>query len=732
MFSQIDNWLKKLNQKQMQAVTSKEPSFYLVAGAGTGKTTTLIMKIAYLIKKENVPGKNILALTFTNKAANQMQNKILQIINCPNQEINICTFHALGHQVLRKFIHLLPFGYQKNFIIIDHHDSNKILKIILKELKLDLKLYDISQLRRRISLIKRKVQPKDAESFFKKPFQTESANPLDLTFKPNLDEKIKDKYQKHLQSHNLIDFDDLILHTYNLLKDYPQVKQFYQLQFQYLLVDEFQDTDFFQYQILTFLAEKHRCIFVVGDPDQNIYSFRGACFENSQLFLKHFDPQISFLEQNYRSLPNILTKANLLISFNQEHPFKKILTSTQHEQKEEIQVVAQFFENYYLEMQYIVDKIQALVKNKKYCYQDFAILYRNNAIGKTLEKAFLAANIPYIVFGNLSFYQSKIIKDFLAYLQMIINPFQDFYFKRIINVPKRQIGKVALQHLETFAKTQNLSFFETLQHLEQIKITQGAKKQLKQFQELIKESNIKLIKNQFHSLSDIITYVDQIICYSSNLNQTQAKDQDIDGKLKADNSSVFYIEELKNVLEQFEQNAKGNHFEKLTNFLEQISLYNETNEEITQNKQINNYVKLATIHKVKGLEFKVVFLAGLENNIFDFHKLEELEESRRLVYVAITRAREKLFLTGAYQRNLYGKNLDHLPSIFLKEMGFCFTKNNSNVRYPFQKGDQVKHYLFGLGVVTSLQEKIIIVQFLKPWNIKKFENSNKYLQKISF
>ncbi|MFB0638262.1 ATP-dependent helicase [Candidatus Phytoplasma solani] len=725
MTPQIDIWLKKLNKKQNEAVVSPSQTTYLVAGAGTGKTTTLTTKIAYLIEKENIASQNILALTFTNKAANQMKAKVLEMIGEKSRGITVCTFHSLGNQILRRFIDLLPFNYNKNFIILDSKDSNKIIKTVLKEMKLDLKSFEISKLKQHISILKKKDNKQENEqTFLDKTTQTEH-NHLNYVNNQNiLTEKIKTQYQKYLQSHNFIDFDDLILYTYQLLQEQPKVKSFYQEKFQYLLVDEFQDTDFYQYQILTFLTEKYRRIFVVGDPDQNIYSFRGARFENSQLFLNKFHPQISILEQNYRSSQSILEKANLLISHNKDHPFKKTLKSQKARGNS---VNAHFFADSRIEAQFLIQTIKTLVKTSKHRYQDFAILYRNNSFGIFLEKYLLAGGIPYIILGNISFYQSKIVKDLLAYLHVAVNPLQDFYLKRIINVPKRQIGKITLSHLEKIQQEKKISLFEVLDNLNEVLISENTKQKLYQFKDFIKNINNQIINNQFNNLSDIITYVNQETQYSKQFTSTKQKNSQQENNT---DTILSYIEELKSVLLQTDQNLEGNNLDKLTQFLEEINLYSETSQNTSHNNFSNNCVKLSTIHKVKGLEFKVVFVSGLEQEIFD--DKNNLDESRRLTYVAVTRAQEKLFLTGAFERKLYGEVRTCTPSRFLKEMGFGAKKHLSYLPNQnfFQKGDQVKHHLFGLGMIKELQENLIIVKFLNPPSIKHFDPSTNFLKKI--
>ncbi|WP_024563472.1 ATP-dependent helicase [Candidatus Phytoplasma tritici] len=750
MFSNKTNFLEKLNkplnQAQLAAVTSNAKSFYLVAGAGTGKTTTLTAKIAYLIEQKNLPSNQILALTFTNKAAKQMQEKLVQMIGKEKTKgITICTFHSLGNQILRKFIPFLPFAYRNNFKILDDNDCKKIIKDILKKMNIDPKRVKISELKKSISAIKRKHEPQNEDTL---QHGTQKEHNFQRENRYEFEMPIKVKYQIFLQNNNLVDFDDLILYTHQLLQENADVRVFYQQKFQYLLVDEFQDTDFFQYQILTLLAQKHQNIFVVGDPDQNIYSFRGARFENSQLFLNKFKPQIAFLEQNYRSSKNILDKANLLIKYNESNIFKKNLKSTKSEGEA---VIYKFFEDYKTETNYITKTIQNLVLKGIYRYQDFTILYRTNILGRPLEEKFLSNNIPYQVFGGTSFYQSKVVKDFLAYLNVIANPSQDFDFKRIINTPKRGIGTTSLLHLEKLAQEKNLALFDAINYLEQTPIKQNNKTKLNEFQKLITTLRQELINDSFDCLSDIITYIDEKIGYCRKNDKTCKMKS-----IKDFEPALHYIEELKSVFMQAEKNLEGSGvFEKLTQLLDQISLYSETNEQTEQdpkNPSKNDRVKLSTIHKVKGLEFRVVFIAAFEDIFFDCNQKEksDLEESRRLAYVAVTRAEEKLFLTGACQRISYGKQIDSKPSRFLQEMG-VFQKENPRTNYfsphlfqPkqsnqisstngngfFQKGDKVKHKTLGLGVVETIMQDLIQVRFINSQNIKIFENTTAFLAKI--
>lgn len=708
MFS--DEYLKQLNSKQYQAVTSKDKAVYLVAGAGTGKTKTLIIRIAYLIKYLNINNEKILAITFTNKAASEMKERLITMKVDINKS-TICTFHSLGNRILKKFIHVLNNNFDSNYSILDIKDSLKIIKKISKDLNIDKEKYKPKELNKYISNIKNKKEKKN--------------------FINNYDNnvlKIYNSYQQFLEKNNLLDFDDLIIYTYELLKNHKNIKNYFQNKFTHILIDEFQDTDFLQYQILKLLNTQNNYIFAVGDPDQSIYSFRGAEINNNKLFLKDFKAKTLILNENYRSTNNILDKANLLIQNNSFDGFTKKLQSFFGKGHK---VFPKMFENDDKEVDFVAEKIKNLIKKEKYNYEDIAILYRLNGLEKKFEKIFLKNNIPYSVFGNIDFFNRKEIKDILAYIKILIDPKQDFYLKRIINVPSRKIGKKTISNLEIISKEKNISLFEALILL--CKEEKKCNKNLLNFKNLILEMIKKIDSNSFLKLENIIDYIDQKVNYSKLINKK---------KINPENDNLTYIEDLKLFFtKKKDQNKKKTIKQELINILDQISLNNEVK------KDNKNKVTLSTIHKIKGLEFKIVFVVYFEENILPLKNNKynaPLEEERRIAYVAITRAKERLFLLGAYERNIFGhKTINIKESDFFENMKISLPKKkfifeskyqlNNNYNF-FKIGDKIKHDIFGIGrIITNIENHLLIIAFEPQFGIKKiaYNYAKINLKKIS-
>jgi DNA helicase-2/ATP-dependent DNA helicase PcrA len=698
-------WLKKLNPQQKNAVIHTNGALYVIAGAGTGKTKTLTSRIAYLIQQLNIPYDKILAITFTNNAAKEMKNRVKKIIQNPNIQLNIYTFHAFGFQVLKRFINSLPYGYNTSFNVLDDNESKKIIKNVVKELNLNSETYFPSFFKKKISFHKSKNNYKKGN--FKADHQIEA---------------IYNSYQTYLKNNNLIDFDDLIIYTYELFLHYPEIKTFYQNKFLYVLVDEFQDTDFYQYHILKLLSENHHNLFVVGDPDQNIYSFRGASQENNDLLVKDFKATKIILEQNYRSTNNILKKANLLIAKNYNGVGKELKSSL----GDGSEVFFHNFFNAHLEANFVIKEIDRLVLKYQYRYGDFAILYRYNTLETLFENELIKKKIPYKILDNISFYQRKEIKDLIAYLKVLMDTNQNFYLQRIINVPSRKIGKVTFQKIEEIKKKQKISLFEALSYYpKNSKIFTN----ILSFQKLIQEMKDKINSNYFSKLEEIVDYVDKKICYSDTLREKN-------DSLETQNA-LDYIQELKNVFSEANQELEGTLLEKLNELLDQISLYSQD-----KSDDFNEQVKLATVHKVKGMEFKVVFVIGFEENIFPLINGKEsddtfdIKEERRLAYVAITRAKERLYITSVLQRMKYGRFVQLEVSSFAKEMDFhlmtpndfYFKKknmiirtNNNNYFSLYQIGDKIKHNVFGIGTVIEIQKSLITISFLYPYGIKKLD-----------
>ncbi|VEU83095.1 ATP-dependent helicase [Acholeplasma hippikon] len=695
----MTDWLSKLNDQQRKAATHVEGPLFVVAGAGTGKTRTLTTRVAYLIEQAGISPESILAVTFTNKAAREMKERIIDMAGPHAVKTWIYTFHAFGVQVLREFIDRLNQGYKKNFNIIDEDDAKAIIRDLIKSQNLDNKQYKVNDIRNKISDYK----------YFKED-----------KFDDYHERNIYQLYQKNLVENNLLDFDDLQVLTHELLLTDEVTRTYYQNKFQYILVDEFQDTDHIQYEIIKLLGMKHRNVFVVGDPDQSIYGFRGADYNNANKFMKDFGNQV-VLDLNYRSTTHILSYANRLIKRNQNRPFEKDLKSNLGDGIEPVIWSAQSDFN---EANMVANEIKRLVSDYHYNYEDIAILYRNNALSRTFEDTMMKHNIPYVMYGGISFYQRKEIKDVLAYIRVLLNPNLDFYFKRIINVPKRAIGPTSVQKLEAKAKELKISMFEAIDHID---FSGKAKDALHEFKSLILEMSDKL--NYMESLEEIVMYV----AYHSGYIAMLEEEKDDISEDRIDN-----IKELKSVFVQGEQFYEGNFVERLQQLLDQIALYSDLDK-----ADDRNAIKLSTFHQVKGLEFKVVFMTVMEDEIFpsplSTFDPKDLEEERRIAYVGVTRAKERLYLTRSESRLLYGNWMNPSPSRFLKEMRpvqevFTSRKFESS---PTQKnttflnaGDKVNHIVFGEGIVVGVEDGIATIAFKMPHGIKKLLENHPSIKKI--
>ena len=688
------NWLATLNESQLKAVIHPGGPLFVVAGAGTGKTKTLTSRIAYLIMNGVEPHK-ILAVTFTNKAAREMKHRVVEMTGPHAMSVWLYTFHAFGLQILRRHIAELSYGYRPNFNVIDEDDGKKIIQEQIKELGLDTKMFSIKLLKNLFSLYKcRRMEE----------------------FERTDEEKIFKKYQQYLRDNQLLDFDDLLLYTLELLEDYKGVREFYQNHFKHVLVDEFQDTDSIQYKILKILGITHKNVFVVGDPDQSIYSFRGANYENARLFVKDFGAEQIILEQNYRSTNQILRAANQLINYNFNRPQAKNLESDLGVGEAPIYHHAQ---NDIRESFYVVNEIRRL-RNLGYAYDDMAVLYRNNALSRLFEEALIKEGIPYIIYGGISFYERKEIKDALAYIRVVLDPSLDFYLKRIVNVPKRSIGLVSIQKLEQRARELGVSMFEAIEYTE---LTPAAKNSLLDFKKLILEMN-----QDFNDLLDLSQIMPYLMAKTKYIDMLKAEDNEI-----ADDR-IDNLKELQNVFTRGDMYYEGSFIEKLTQQLDQIALYSDQDQDLDD----FDHVKLATYHQVKGLEFRVVFMVVMEENIFPSDRSlvssTELEEERRVAYVGITRAKEKLYFSYADQRMVYGQMRYSYPSRFIQEsrvkLDQARTVDDGNQETHLLKtGDKVDHNVFGLGVVITVDGDIATIAFGMPHGIKKILESHPALRK---
>ncbi|MGB0174920.1 MAG: ATP-dependent helicase [Acholeplasmataceae bacterium] len=688
------DYLQSLNQQQFNAVTHDVGPVFVVAGAGSGKTRTLTMRIAYLIEQGHDP-ERILAVTFTNKAAREMKERVVNLVGPSGIGVWMYTFHAFGLQILRRHISLLPYGYRPTFSVIDEDDGKKIIKECIKALNLDSKDYSVKTLKGLIS--RYKTQRLEAFEF-------------------NEEEMIYLEYQRRLRDEQLLDFDDLILYTQELLKTNQELREYYQMYFEHILVDEFQDTDVIQYDILHMLGIKHKHVFVVGDPDQSIYAFRGSFYGNNLKFIQDFKANKVVLDQNYRSTNKILEAANRLINHNKNRPATKNLISELGPGQEVIYFNAP---NDYRETFYVINEISRL-QSEGYPLHEIAVLYRNNALSRIFEDALIKQGIPYIIYGGLSFYERKEIKDALAYVRVVLDPIQSFYLKRIVNTPRRGIGNVSIQKLEAFARQEGLSLYDAI---DDAPITGKSKQALLDFKTTIQAMQTKI--DEAKRLDEVLSIILDVSGYVNMLKE----DQD-----EASDDRILNLRELVSVFKRSETFYEGSLYQKLSQLLDQIALYTDLDK--SQNQE--DAVVLSTVHQVKGLEFSAVFMVVMEESIFpsDFSTMmpNEIEEERRVCYVGMTRAKRRLYMSSSRQRMVYGQMKMNFTSRFIKETKRTRldTPDEEMSSSYLSKGDKVIHNIFGEGVVVSMDEDIATIAFPMPHGIKKILESHPGLKKKGF
>jgi DNA helicase-2/ATP-dependent DNA helicase PcrA len=630
--------IEGLNERQQQGVLATDGPVLILAGAGSGKTRTIIHRIAYILKEEKAKPWQILALTFTNKAAEEMRSRIKEMDIDGTEDIWMSTFHSMCAKVLRFHANLM--GYDRNYVIYDTTDVKSILKEVLTELNLDEKMYQVSMLIGRISSLKEKgIMPADFEKDSMGDYREEKIA------------SVYKLYQNKLVSNNAMDFDDLLLNTVRLFEAHKEVLEYYQNKFKYVLVDEYQDTNPIQFKLTDMLAKGYKNICVCGDDDQSIYAFRGADIRNILEFEKNYpDAKIIKLEQNYRSTPNIIEAANHVICNNDYRKDKKMWTDRN---------AGDIIEVFELnderdESNYITNEIRTLVRDGKYDYRDFAVLYRTNAQSRVFEESFMAARIPYKMVGGTKFYSRAEIKDIIAYLIVLDNGRDDLSLKRIINTPKRGIGGATIEKLEQFAKFKGWPLYEVIKNLdEMVGLSAGVMGKLKDFAEMM---------NRFAELKEeasVSRLMESVIDESGYMDMLES------GKMQNAQSRAENLKELVSAAVEFEKNSMDND---LTSFLENVSLYAETD----NIEESGGEVLLMTIHNAKGLEFPVVFLPGMEEGIFPHERSKdndvELQEERRLCYVGITRACDKLYMTHAKYRTVYGRLKYNMKSRFLDEI----------------------------------------------------------------
>lgn len=709
--------LEGLNERQRQAVETTEGPVMVMAGAGSGKTKVLTTRISYLISELGIAPSSILAVTFTNKAANEMKERIAKMLNIDTKYMWVSTFHSFCAKMLRLEIKHLP-PYTSSFTIIDEEDSLKIIKQIMKD-----------------ELIS-EFKPKEIKNLISKSknFNDFSIDNPELN---NIFTIVNKKYDDYLINNNLLDFDDLIIKLIELFKKNPDVLEKYQYKFQYILVDEFQDTNTLQYNLMFMLAARHHNIFVVGDDFQSIYSFRGAKIENINRFRKDFlETQLILLEENYRSTKQILDLANCVIQ-NNPNQIKKVMFTNKNEGQLPFYYHA---DSSYDEVMFVIDKIKELTASGDR-YSDFAIMYRANYISRNFEDMLIKYQIPYKIYGGLSFFARKEIKDIIAYLRIIVHPDDNFSFLRIINEPKRKIGPALIEKLSIHSQELNKSLFESIETYN--KSAGLGVIALKSFKMVIDS-----IKAQLENvrLMDLVEIILKETCYEEELKKDEDSYEDRIGNIK----------EFKSVLKEAEEFYDGDNHTKLELLLSDLSLRTDNDND---NIEKDNCIRLTTYHQAKGLEFKNVFMVATEEGIFpsaNCFKAEEIEEERRICYVGITRAKNKLYITNCESRFLFGINSTQLPSRFIKEMSKSLFKNISKNYNAYQDnsfnkssfkildkpteakaslvkysiGDKVNHKAFGDGMVVAVSGDVIQVAFSMPHGIKKLMGSHPSIRKL--
>ena len=631
VMTQIDEILDKLNDEQIKPVLQTEGAVLVLAGAGSGKTRVLTSRIAYLVEELGVPAEAILSITFTNKAANEMKERLSAIVDVSRSWV--CTIHSMCVRILRMYTD--EVGIKSNFSIYSETERNNIIKKSFQECD-----YDDEKLLKNV-----KYHIANAKMLGLEPDQYAE----EYAGEREIDEivKVYSRYQKHLRENNALDFDDLLNETRNLLRTNKEAREYLSGRFRYILVDEFQDTNAVQYQIIRYLASTHKNLFVVGDDDQSIYGWRGAKIENILHFEKDFkNAHVYKLERNYRSTKNILKLANTVIRNNGQRKDKTLWTENDEGAPAQVREP----EEESGEARYIAQTIAGLMR-QGYKYSDFAILMRLNALTRAFEQEFTADGIPYKVFGGFKFFERKEIKDLLAYLRLVNNPFDSEAALRIINFPKRGIGAKTVDTLQRYAFETEGSVYDALLDIDSLGFPSGTREKLVNFRDLVKEW---IVDSQDMPVNELV----KKIIADTKMREAYADDSDESINKRAN------IEEFINSVDEY---CRLNPDTTLTDYLNQVTLSSDTDE-----MDDGNYVTLATIHSVKGLEFRCVFICGLEENILPVSRAvgneDDMEEERRLMYVAITRAQERLYLTRSKSRYLYGKREPTSRSRFLKEL----------------------------------------------------------------
>ncbi|MGM8212074.1 DNA helicase PcrA [Virgibacillus sp. W0430] len=723
-----DDLLNGLNKEQQEAVKHTEGPLLIMAGAGSGKTRVLTHRIAYLLEEKDVSPRSILAITFTNKAAREMKERVGRLVGADGDSIWVSTFHSMCVRILRRDIDRI--GLDRNFTIIDSSDQLSAMKQVLKNLNIDPKNFDPRAMLGQISNAKN-------ELITPKQFEEKVGNFYDRQVA-----QIYHAYQKMLRKNQALDFDDLIMETIHLFKRIPEALEYYQRRFQYIHVDEYQDTNHAQYYLVKQLASRYKNLCVVGDSDQSIYRWRGANIANILSFEKDYpNARTVFLEQNYRSTKSILDAANKVIGHNTGRKPKKLWT--ENESGSKIRYFQGATERE--EALFITDKVQELTTLKRYAPNDIAILYRTNAQSRAIEDALVKSNISYQMVGGTKFYDRKEIKDMVAYLRLITNPYDDLSFERVVNVPKRGIGQTTVERLRVYATENDISFFEAVKEVDFTGVSKRAANALSEFGALIESLTNQ---QEFLTATDMV----EAVLERTGYEQMLENEKTIEAQSRLEN-----LEEFMTVTKNFEKTSESD--KTLVAFLTDLALIADIDAVDEEDPDTKEKITLMTLHAAKGLEFPVVFLIGMEENVFPHSRSmmdeEEMEEERRLAYVGITRAEKELYVTHAQMRTLFGRTNMNPISRFIHEipeqliegieqvkttMYGSFGKSRDNVSsaprkakrietttgaesVEWQAGDKAEHKKWGIGTVVNVQYEgestELDIAFPAPTGIKR-------------
>ena len=693
-----EDWKKLLNPSQIQAIETINGPVLIMAGAGSGKTRVLTHRYAHLVKHHNVDVEQILAITFTNKAAEEMKSRISNLLNLKISPKWISTFHSLCVKILR--IHGDKIGYKSNFTIYDQSDSNKVIRNCMSENNVDLKQYSPKRFQAHISNLKNSmISPgealENAESFFEVKVA-----------------EIYSSYEKKLMIANSMDFDDLLIKTVELLQTNESILKFWSNKFQFIMVDEYQDTNFVQYKLVELLGSNNKNVCVVGDSDQSIYAFRGADIRNIIEFEKDFsNATVIQLDKNYRSSKKILNLANSVISNNPRKIEKNLWTDND----DGLDISSFRFRSEKDEARWVAEEVKSLIDSSK--DNEIAIFYRTNSQSRLFEEELRMLNINYKVIGSVRFYDRKEIKDIISYLQFLINDSDTVAFERIVNVPRRGIGESTVKKIRVYLNETGKSIYEALESIEEIKnISPRIKGSLSEFKNLITDLKSYSIQGPSKTIQKVL----ELTGYKMSL----IKEGTLESQMRIEN-----IEELLNSAFSFEnlyEEDIDEPYGMLRNYLESIALFSETDK-----LEDADRVLLMTLHNAKGLEFPYVFMTGMEENLFPHERSSqgdnsEIEEERRLCYVGITRAEKKLYLTHAWSRTLWGGTVYNLPSRFLEEGSSHFdtvdfsldTHQKDSTEIEVGTGQKIIHEKYGEGLVLEVQGNEITVQFNDDIGVK--------------